>query len=75
MTREQIAKMEDEISSDEGREILRRALERPGVKEMMTVYQQWEHLRKAVQPYRQTAVNRHVVATADTTEPMHLRIV
>ena len=71
MAEEQTIMTEEEVSSDD---ILRRAMEQPGVKEMMSVYQRWEHLHRMVQPYCRTTPIRKVVATADTTEPVRLHV-
>jgi len=62
-----------EVFSNEVQEILERALERPGVKEMMSVYWKWELLDRAAQPYQRATTRRTVVATTDTSERMVLR--
>jgi hypothetical protein len=58
---------------DEVQEILERALERPGVREMMSVYREWERLDRAAQPYQLATRRKTVVATTDTSERMVLR--
>ncbi len=63
----------EDVCKDEAFEILERALAQPGVKEMMSVYRQWESLREAVQPYSQAASCKTVVALADTSTPTGLR--
>ena len=63
----------EEVCTDEALEMLQRAVAQPGVKEMMSVYQRWESLRKATQAYSQAASCRTVVALADTSTPTGLR--
>lgn len=63
----------EEVGTDEAFAILERALAQPGVREMMSVYRQWESLREATQPYRQAASQKTVVALADTSGPSALR--
>ncbi|NLT78662.1 MAG: hypothetical protein GXX98_19250 [Planctomycetes bacterium] len=63
----------EEVRTDEAFEILERALAQPGVREMMSVYRQWESLREATQPYRQAASRKTAVALADTSTPSGLR--
>jgi hypothetical protein len=64
---------EGEVFSNEAQEILERALKRPGVKEMMSVYREWEQLDRAAQPYHRATTRKKVVATTDTSERTVLR--
>lgn len=63
----------EEVCTDEAFEILQRALERPGVREMMSVYQQWEAIEGAVRAYSQTITPRTVMAATDTSVPPALQ--
>jgi hypothetical protein len=56
-----------EVFSNEVQQIFERALERPGVKEMMSVYREWEVLDRAAQPYQRATTRKTVVATTDTS--------
>lgn len=64
-----------EVTPDEASRILQQALERPGVREMMSVYQQWESLCRAARPYCQAVGRKTVIALADTSEPARLNVV
>ena len=65
----------DEAKTDEASRILQQALERPGVREMMSVYHQWESLCRAARPHCQTVGRQTVIALADTSEPTRLNVV
>ncbi|HNS19901.1 MAG TPA: hypothetical protein PKH24_05350 [Sedimentisphaerales bacterium] len=58
----------------EAAEILQRALERPGVREMMSVYGQWEWICAETQAYRQAIARKRVIVAADTSDRTVLRM-
>ena len=65
----------EEVRTDEAFEILRRALEHPGIREVMSVYRNWETLENATRAYCQAVIPRTVMAVTDTSVPPILRCV
>lgn len=63
----------EEVRTDEASEILRRALEHPGIREVMSVYRKWETVENATRAYCQVVTPRTVMAVTDTSVPSTLR--
>ena len=55
---------------DEARDLLDRAVNRPGVREMADVYERWQALETAVGPYCGVTTPKRVVCLTDTSGPM-----
>jgi hypothetical protein len=64
-----------EVDTDEAFEILQRALEHPGIREVMAVYRKWQTIEYATRAYCQAVIPRTAMAVADTSVPSTLRCV
>ena len=47
--------------------MLEKALARPGVRDLMQVYQSWQKLDHGLHPYREVIKEREIIATTDHT--------
>ena len=50
-------------------ELKKQSLERPGVKEMMIVYNLWQEAHKAEQAHQATKNSSYTVTNSDSSEP------
>ena len=46
-------------------ELLREALERPGIREVMRVYEHWHHVDRGLEPYRTATREPQRITTTD----------
>jgi hypothetical protein len=71
MRHDDTAKTKEERARD-ATAMLERALKEPGVREMMSVYKQWESIETTIQPYCRVTTPKMIVALADTSDPSAL---
>lgn len=57
------------VLAQESRDLLRRALEKPGVRDLMLVYEQWEKFNRAAEPCRQAMSAKRVVCASNSSGP------
>ena len=51
--------------AQEHAEMLREALSRPGIREVMEVYENWQKADRAMEPYRLALKQRETIVTTD----------